>query len=101
MGFCPIHGDLIFGANRFEGPSEFVYQTAMNNVCETGVQLNQRFGLGSMVFAPLKKEDGTVLGLIAAGRLAAEAFSEDELDFIRQLAQHNIDRGTSDEPGDH
>jgi PAS domain S-box-containing protein len=67
---------------------EFVYQTAMANVCDTGTQLSQRFGLGSMVFAPLKKEDGTVLGLIAAGRLAAEAFSEDELDFLRQLAQH-------------
>ncbi len=79
-----IKGDNLQRALR----GEFVYQTAMVDVCETGTQLNQRFGLGSLVFAPLKKEDGTVLGLIAAGRLAANAFSEDELDFIRQLAQH-------------
>ncbi|HEX4916706.1 MAG TPA: PAS domain S-box protein [Limnobacter sp.] len=67
---------------------EFVYQPNLgDSMCVTGEGMYEKAGLDSMVIAPLMKE-GTVLGIITAARRGLDAFSQEELDFMKQLAEH-------------
>ncbi|WP_370263567.1 PAS domain S-box protein [Limnobacter sp.] len=67
---------------------EFVYQPNLgSSFCLTGEDMHGKAGLDSMVLAPLMK-DGKVLGVIAVARRGLNAFSQEELDFLRQLAEH-------------
>lgn len=67
---------------------EFVYQPDLGgSMCLTGEGMHELAGLDSMVIAPLKK-DKKVLGIITTARKGLNSFSNDELDFLRQLAEH-------------
>ncbi|HEX4843338.1 MAG TPA: PAS domain S-box protein [Limnobacter sp.] len=67
---------------------EFVYQPNLGgSLCLTGEGMHEKAGLDSMVIAPLMKE-GTVLGIITAARRGLDSFSQEELDFMKQLAEH-------------
>jgi signal transduction histidine kinase/ActR/RegA family two-component response regulator len=67
---------------------EFVYQPNLGgSMCMTGEKMHEVAGLDSMVIAPLMKGD-KVLGIITTARKGVDAFSPDELEFLRQLAEH-------------
>lgn len=67
---------------------EFVYQPDLGgSMCLTGEGMHELAGLDSMVIAPLMK-DRKVLGIITTARKGLNSFSDDELDFLRQLAEH-------------
>lgn len=67
---------------------EFVYQPNLGgSLCKTGEKMHDLAGLDSMVIAPLMKGD-KVLGTITTARKGVNAFSPDELEFLRQLAEH-------------
>ncbi len=67
---------------------EFVYQPDLGgSMCLTGEGMHELAGLDSMVIAPLMK-DKKVLGIITTARKGLNSFSDDELDFLRQLAEH-------------
>ena len=67
---------------------EFVYQPDLGgSMCMTGEGMHEMAGLDSMVIAPLMK-DNKVLGIITTARKGLNSFSDDELDFLRQLAEH-------------
>lgn len=67
---------------------EFVYQPNLSgSMCITGEGMHELADLDSMVIAPLMNEN-KVLGIITTARKGQDAFSEDELEFLRQLAEH-------------
>lgn len=67
---------------------EFVYQPDLGgSMCLTAEGMHELAGLDSMVIAPLMKED-KVLGIITTARKGLDAFSGDELEFLKQLAEH-------------
>jgi PAS domain S-box-containing protein len=67
---------------------EFVYQPNLGgSMCLTGEGMHELAGLDSMVIAPLMHEN-KVLGIITTARKGLDAFSPDELEFLRQLAEH-------------
>ncbi|WP_334118527.1 ATP-binding protein [Limnobacter sp.] len=67
---------------------EFVYQPNLgDSMCMTGEGMHNLVGLDSMVIAPLMNEN-KVLGIITTARKGLNAFSADELEFLRQLAEH-------------
>lgn len=67
---------------------EFVYQPNLSgSMCITGEGMHELADLDSMVIAPLMNEN-KVLGIITTARKGLDAFSEDELEFLRQLAEH-------------
>lgn len=67
---------------------EFVYQPNLGgSMCMTGEGMHQLAGLDSMVIAPLMNEN-KVLGIITTARKGLDSFSADELEFLRQLAEH-------------
>ena len=67
---------------------KFVYQPDLErSMCLTGERMHNLAGLDSMVIAPLMK-DKKVLGIITTARKGLNAFSTDELEFLRQLAEH-------------
>lgn len=67
---------------------EFVYQPNLGgSMCMTGEGMHELAGLDSMVIAPLMNEN-KVLGIITTVRKGLDAFSADELEFLRQLAEH-------------
>ena len=67
---------------------EFVYQPDLGgSMCQTGEGMHELAGLDSMVITPLMK-DKKVLGIITTARKGLNSFSDDELDFLRQLAEH-------------
>lgn len=67
---------------------EFVYQPNLGgNMCRTGESKHELAGLDSMVIAPLMHES-KVLGIITTARKGLNSFSPDELEFLRQLADH-------------
>lgn len=67
---------------------DFVYQPDLGgSMCLTGEGMHALAGLDSMVIAPLMK-DNKVLGIITTARKGLDAFSGDELEFLKQLAEH-------------
>jgi PAS domain S-box-containing protein len=67
---------------------QFVYQPDLGgSMCLTGEGMHTLVGLDSMVIAPLMK-DSKVLGIITTARKGLDAFSSDELEFLKQLAEH-------------
>jgi len=67
---------------------EFVYQPDLGgSMCLTGEGMHALAGLDSMVIAPLMK-GSKVLGIITTARKGLDSFSSDELDFLKQLAEH-------------
>ncbi|MCR2747264.1 ATP-binding protein [Limnobacter parvus] len=67
---------------------EFVYQPNLaGSRCATAEKMHAVASLNSMVIAPLMKGN-KVLGTITTARKGLDAFSSDELEFLRQLAEH-------------
>lgn len=67
---------------------EFVYQPDLGgSMCLTGEGMHTLAGLDSMVIAPLTKGH-KVLGIITTARKGKDSFSVDELEFLKQLAEH-------------
>jgi signal transduction histidine kinase/ActR/RegA family two-component response regulator len=60
------------------------------DITRTDIEFTQRLaaaGLRALVIAPLVAQ-GTVFGVLIAGRVQAETFSSNECEFLRQLSDH-------------
>ncbi|WP_334119920.1 ATP-binding protein [Limnobacter sp.] len=67
---------------------KFVFQPTMKQSwCPIAQQIQKTFGLNSLVIVPLVQE-ARVLGVMVTARKAENAYSEDELKFLRQLGEH-------------
>lgn len=72
--FRSVHGDLVYEADTQSIAASFPERLA-------------RAGLRSAVYAPLRVESN-VFGILVAARRSADAFNENDREFLKQLSEH-------------
>ena len=89
LGITPLSDIPIKGTHLQEAcAGEFVFQPTMKQSgCPIAQRIQRTFDLNSLVIVPLVQE-ARVLGVMVTARKAENAYSQDELKFLRQLGEH-------------